>query len=346
MAEHFDGIIDEDEPKWCSKEIQFVSVENTDYADCVGDYQYKGTRKMYPWYQHGTGKFQISFGHNFMETMGLAYCKCWALERVDVEPVQVLFVCKVGALDVPGKGWETYPSVSELQIPTFERKKETVTEDNEYLGNENLEHVSWTPVGDSNPDDFILEKMTTKEWKYIGYFMGWSWKSLRKLQTALVPLAAVNDSIFVGGQVEAGCWPLIEHYKITHLLNMAQGVPLCFPNKLTCHHEPLWDTASAGQKMLDQFDGIADFIAEGVKDDNKILVHCQSGISRACTAVCAYLIKYQGMSDSEAIGFVKQGRTISNPNAGFRGALCYYHLKLHHPGEEKSIDLRTIKAIK
>jgi len=42
-----------------------------------------------------------------------------------------------------------------------------------------------------------------------------------------------------------------------------------------------------------------------------VLVHCHQGISRSCTIVACYLIKYQNMSHSQAIQFIKMKRNIA-----------------------------------
>ncbi|KAJ3549615.1 hypothetical protein NMY22_g807 [Coprinellus aureogranulatus] len=59
-------------------------------------------------------------------------------------------------------------------------------------------------------------------------------------------------------------------------------------------------------------------------EDNKVLVHCQQGISRSATVVCAYICATQGMEAVDAIEFVQARRSIVCPNAGFRLQLVRY----------------------
>lgn len=65
---------------------------------------------------------------------------------------------------------------------------------------------------------------------------------------------------------------------------------------------------------------IVDFIEKIPKKDhlnNKILIHCFEGISRAPALVIAYLIKKKGIMFEKAFELVKEKRSIVNINIGF-----------------------------
>lgn len=59
-----------------------------------------------------------------------------------------------------------------------------------------------------------------------------------------------------------------------------------------------------------------------------ILVHCQKGISRSVTAVCAYLMFTNGWSVAEALEWVQQRRPIAQPNMGFMDELHDFYREL------------------
>jgi Dual specificity phosphatase, catalytic domain len=50
---------------------------------------------------------------------------------------------------------------------------------------------------------------------------------------------------------------------------------------------------------------------QNIQNYQSVLVHCHQGISRSCTIVACYLIKYQNMSPAQAIHFIKMKRNIA-----------------------------------
>ncbi len=59
------------------------------------------------------------------------------------------------------------------------------------------------------------------------------------------------------------------------------------------------------------------FIAEIVRTNKAVLVHCRAGISRSSSIVCAYLMHAHKMSLKKAINTVYRARNIIYPNEGF-----------------------------
>ena len=59
------------------------------------------------------------------------------------------------------------------------------------------------------------------------------------------------------------------------------------------------------------------FIQEGIRRDEKILVHCHAGISRSSTVVLLHLMINQGMPLDAALSHLRRIRPIVNPNSGF-----------------------------
>jgi len=54
-----------------------------------------------------------------------------------------------------------------------------------------------------------------------------------------------------------------------------------------------------------------------VREDGGVLVHCQQGVSRSCSMVISYLMKYYRYSFDDAFALVKAARKQANPNEGF-----------------------------
>lgn len=69
------------------------------------------------------------------------------------------------------------------------------------------------------------------------------------------------------------------------------------------------------------------FINTAVKNNENILVHCMAGISRSVSMVIYYLMKKNKIDYDTAFNFVKNKRTIANPNDSFRKQLKLFHVK-------------------
>jgi hypothetical protein len=83
------------------------------------------------------------------------------------------------------------------------------------------------------------------------------------------------------------------------------------------------DDPSAAPVLFENMCRLLEFVHEGVRRGERVLVHCYAGVSRSATVVLSYLLKYEGMSLRQAWEHVQQRRPIINPNAGFVA-----HLKL------------------
>jgi protein tyrosine phosphatase len=62
--------------------------------------------------------------------------------------------------------------------------------------------------------------------------------------------------------------------------------------------------------------------------NGRVIVHCVMGVSRSCSLVLAYLMKYKGMSLKQAFDLVSSKRSVVRPNAGFWRQLIEYEKKL------------------
>ena len=62
------------------------------------------------------------------------------------------------------------------------------------------------------------------------------------------------------------------------------------------------------------------------------LVHCHSGISRATTVTCAFIMAHRGMGFEKALSYVRKRRHHINPNLSFCGQLTMFEKKLREEG--------------
>jgi hypothetical protein len=113
---------------------------------------------------------------------------------------------------------------------------------------------------------------------------------------------------------------------ITHILDVTANTPPAFARILrrefVYKNIRLFD--SHDQKIVQHFPETYTYIEECIRSGRNILVHCEAGISRSATIVLAYLIKSRKMNLTNAFRFVRQRRTIIQPNFGFVNQLLVY----------------------
>lgn len=121
---------------------------------------------------------------------------------------------------------------------------------------------------------------------------------------------------FVGSQDVALDLPILQKYKVTHILNLASFIKEEFPEQFTYLTLKILDTPSANIKK--HFEQCFQFIDEGRKNGGCVLVHCNAGVSRSSTVCIAYLMATQNMSMEKAYCHLKDARPAIRPNDGFK----------------------------
>lgn len=62
---------------------------------------------------------------------------------------------------------------------------------------------------------------------------------------------------------------------------------------------------------------IHEIINNCINNNQKVLVHCQAGMSRSAIVVITWLMKYKNMDYDSAYKYVKERRTVISPNISF-----------------------------
>lgn len=76
--------------------------------------------------------------------------------------------------------------------------------------------------------------------------------------------------------------------------------------------------------LLSFFDECSEFITCGLENDENVLVHCLSGVSRSAAVLLAHLMKTDKISLDEALDFLRNVYPKANPNDGFIEQLQLY----------------------
>ncbi|CAF4057535.1 unnamed protein product [Adineta steineri] len=125
---------------------------------------------------------------------------------------------------------------------------------------------------------------------------------------------------------------LLRDLNIRHIINTCH-VPL--EEEIIKKSNVLWiDMQDEEDVDINQyFEKTNDFLLSCKEKKEKVLVHCQMGISRSSSIVLAYLMKYHHDTLMKAYDFLLDRRPISCPNPSFLLQLIRYEKKLRNSGE-------------
>ena len=82
------------------------------------------------------------------------------------------------------------------------------------------------------------------------------------------------------------------------------------------------------EDLLQHFKSTNAFIEHALTNGGGVFVHCAMGKSRSATICCAYLMGKYGVSPTEALAQICEGRPVCSPNLGFMEQLDVYHRML------------------
>ena len=91
---------------------------------------------------------------------------------------------------------------------------------------------------------------------------------------------------------------------------------------------PVHDDPSEIDKMYNLITNtqVLEKMHEVLEKNESVLVHCHQGISRSCTIVASYLIKYKNMTPGEAVQYIKSKRPIAfHFGVHFKKLLNYFY---------------------
>lgn len=153
----------------------------------------------------------------------------------------------------------------------------------------------------------------------------------------------IEDHLYLGDYSAASSLDFLKTYKICYVINVTK----CLPQHKDLFEDylqiPLLDHEE--ENISKYFETCSRFIKTAIKEGKNVYVHCQAGISRSPTIICAYLMKKHGISRIKALEIiVKQGRSIS-PNPGFSSQLDLYEQKLIKDRQVRDRIEKTVKNL-
>nr|XP_057907196.1 protein phosphatase Slingshot homolog 1 isoform X1 [Doryrhamphus excisus] len=161
----------------------------------------------------------------------------------------------------------------------------------------------------------------------------------------------IFDHVYLGSEWNASNLEELRDCGVGYILNVTREIDNFFPGMFSYHNVRVYDEDATD--LLAHWNDTYNFIVKARKNSSKCLVHCKMGVSRSASTVIAYAMKEYGWPLEKAYNFVKQKRSIAQPNAGFMRQLAEYegildaskqrHNKLWRPGsdEEGSDELQA-----
>lgn len=141
-------------------------------------------------------------------------------------------------------------------------------------------------------------------------------------------MSSILENLWLGSIDYIHDFEFLKENKITHVITLfdknvstSEMVILNIKQKFI----KIYDNEA--EPIGDHFESCVEFIDLALAGGGAVYVHCYAGISRSSTIVAAYLIKSHGMSDCEALDFIKAKRPEIEPNNGFRAALAAWASK-------------------
>ena len=134
--------------------------------------------------------------------------------------------------------------------------------------------------------------------------------------------------VIEGAGHQATNWKVVRDLKITHIINISVEHQCVFPDKIKYLHLQMEDKEDV--LLKDRFTETVNFLTMALENpSNRVLVHCNLGISRSTTLILAYMMKTFHATVHEAFKFLRHRRPIVCPNIGFLRQLIEFEYELY-----------------
>eukprot|EP01095_Lingulamoeba_sp_RSL-Kostka_P001547 TRINITY_DN12191_c0_g1_i1.p1 TRINITY_DN12191_c0_g1~~TRINITY_DN12191_c0_g1_i1.p1 ORF type:complete len:178 (-),score=30.19 TRINITY_DN12191_c0_g1_i1:105-638(-) len=165
------------------------------------------------------------------------------------------------------------------------------------------------------------------------------WNEIKEIITSKNFLEKCSNSceilefLYLGNKIAATDFDTV--FNFTHILNVAQRDVQTGPDfygnniiykSVDCYDDEEFDISLHFDECLEFIEDV--HLKHQENDKYKVLVHCAGGVSRSCTIVLAYLMKYNNMNLLLALNFVYEKRKCIHPNDNFIRLLIEFQKKI------------------
>lgn len=142
-------------------------------------------------------------------------------------------------------------------------------------------------------------------------------------QSLDLQVGVVRPFLLLASQDAAHNIDTLQRYKVSHVLNVAYGVPNLYPDLFVYKTLQILDLPDTD--ITSYLADCSSFIDEARKQKGVVLVHCNAGVSRSSSIAIGYLMQREGLSFEDAYSQVKVARPSIHPNRGFYQQLQSYN---------------------
>eukprot|EP00062_Callorhinchus_milii_P016373 gi/632967600/ref/XP_007900066.1/ PREDICTED: protein phosphatase Slingshot homolog 1 isoform X2 [Callorhinchus milii] len=132
----------------------------------------------------------------------------------------------------------------------------------------------------------------------------------------------IFDHLYLGSEWNASNLEELQGAGVGYILNVTREIDNFFSGLFDYHNIRVFDEDTTD--LLSFWNDTYNFITKAKKNHSKCLVHCKMGVSRSASTVIAYAMKEYGWSLERAYKYVKEKRSIAQPNTGFMKQLAEY----------------------
>lgn len=132
----------------------------------------------------------------------------------------------------------------------------------------------------------------------------------------------IFDYLYLGSEWNAANFEELQKNNVGYILNVTREIDNFFPASFTYMNIRVYDVEMTD--LLSHWADTYNFINNARKSGQAVFVHCKMGISRSASTVIAYAMKQYHWPLDVALAYVKERRSIVNPNEGFMKQLQTY----------------------
>ncbi|GCB63635.1 protein phosphatase Slingshot homolog 1-like [Scyliorhinus torazame] len=132
----------------------------------------------------------------------------------------------------------------------------------------------------------------------------------------------IFDHVYLGSEWNASNLEELQSTGVGYILNITREIDNFFPGLFCYHNVRVFDEDATD--LLAYWNDTYNFITKAKKNHSKCLVHCKMGVSRSASTVIAYAMKEYRWPLERAYEYVKEKRSVAQPNAGFMRQLAEY----------------------
>ncbi|CAI2372035.1 unnamed protein product [Moneuplotes crassus] len=170
------------------------------------------------------------------------------------------------------------------------------------------------------------------------------------------PMNYIIEGLYLGNISAASDLKYLQKHGITHIVRVIKGdfgkvFMDNYGSKSAIKYKIIQVNDLPSENIQKYFESAYEFIDTALQSNkgttiNKVLVHCQVGMSRSATIVISYLMrKFPDMTLTKAFRFVKSKRPIVNPNEGFIRQLKAYQSSLENLRFKETMSKRIVAGL-